>query len=658
MKTKACKASGKWCTECPLTHPPALLGAGHFAFVRALLQGVDANACWNQYLAADGRPATRYDLRQAIESIRNSFAVVSRQHGRPGLARLVLSGLPLRERKHSTETALDDFVVANALDGFSEAEQLAFHAKQYGANSPKRARLLARQLDAVNWLQKFASQPTPQRETIDGWLAPHLADRLAEAGIKNTVALRHLMQQRPNRWWHGIKAVGLIKATRIAAALPQLSELVDCNAAHPPPVGAAVDWRSDCHVRTRIGDGYATPERATPYRSQTEAIHHRGAHAWLSPEHVALCVYPADVEAVRRWLEVGVGRRGNRSNTQDPPTISVDRLHKVASAGSVAPPLVRPPSGRNGSTTSICRPAEELTHTQRAYWKEAQRFLLWLAIERRATLETLTARDCSAYAAFLEAPEARWCGSRARGRQDPAWRPFEGPLSRQMRSYGIRVLRNLCQFLISEGIMRVSPWENASADPVTRLMSARRNVPQVFDLDAWDVMKLKLAQMPPTSANSRMRVAIHLLRSTGVRLGELVRAGIDDLESPATPLGPWLLRRRCTTGPLPAALLQPDVVYLLQSYLVTRGLNPSLLAPENRGARLLGKVTDAAKRALSTPRGQTSFDPRDGIGLGTMTDQLRAFFQLCAQACADQPTLARQFEQANSHWLRGGPKTQ
>ena len=658
MKTSTCKASGERYTDGLLTNPQSLLGAGHFAFVRALLQGVDPTACWSQYLAVDGGSATLNEIGRVMERIRNAFAVVSKQHGRPNIARLVLSGLPIRDRNNSTATALNDFVVANSLDGFSEVEQLAFHAQLYGANSHKRDRLLARQLDAVNWLQQVASQPTPQRETIDGWLEPDLANRLAEAGIMRTAALRHLMQRRPGRWWHGIKAIGVIKAARIAAALPQLSERVDCNSANMPLSGDTPDWQSGCHARMTTYGVHPTPECVAPHCLPTEATQHRGGHAWLSPELVEASVSPADAEAVRRWLQVGVGQRGNRSSIQRRSTIPLDCSLRVAGADSVMQPPVQYPPGRAGLPTSIRQLAGELTHTQRAYWKEAQRFLLWLAIERCATLETLTAGDCSAYVTFLEAPEARWCGPRAHGRSDPAWRPFEGPLSPLMRSYAIRVLRSLCRFLMSEGTLLASPWENDRADPVDRIMSARRNVPQVFDLHAWGVMADTLARMPPTSANSRLQVAIHLLRSTGVRLGELVRAGIDDLEPPVTPLHPWLLRRRCATGPLPEALVQPDAVRLLQSYFVTRGLKRSLLAPENRGARLLGKATDAGQHALLTPSRQTSFDPRDGIGLGTMADQLRAFFQLCAQACGEQPTLARQFEQANSHWLRGRPKVQ
>ena len=640
--------------------PAFQLTAGHFAFVRAVLQGVEPHASWSQYLDIDGRPATPHDIRQMMGNIRNAFAVASKQHRRPGTARLVLSGLRIGDRKDSATTALADFVAANALDGFSEVEQLAFYAQQFGTLSHKRARLLARQLDAVNWLQQVASQPTLQHETIDGWLEPHLANRLAEAGIKRTAALRHLIQRRPDRWWHGIKTIGVIKAARITAALPRLSEPVNRNDDVEPLAGGAADWQSGRQNHMTPSSGHAPSDAsfAALHCLPTGLAPDCGAHVWLSPEHLESSVNPADLKAVRRWLEIGVSRRGNRSDTQRHVTVPVDSSPEIVSSGIVMHPTILRGSERGGLPPSTRQLAESLTHTQRAYWKEAQRFLLWLTIERHATLETLTAHDCSAYVVFMEAPEARWCGLRARGRADPAWRPFEGPLSPQMRSYAVNVLRSLCRFLVNEGTLRASPWENASADPVDRLTSGQRNVPRVFDLDAWAIIERTLGEIAPTSANDRLRVAIHLLRTSGMRLGELVRASVGDLDAPATPLRPWQLRRRCATGSLPAALVPPDAVRLLRAYFVTRGLNPLLLAAENRGARLLGKATDAGQRALRASCGQAPVDPRDGIGLGTMADQLRAFFQLCAQACVDQPDLARQFEQANSHWLRGEPEVQ
>lgn len=68
------------------------------------------------------------------------------------------------------------------------------------------------------------------------------------------------------------------------------------------------------------------------------------------------------------------------------------------------------------------------TQTQRAYRKEAERFLRWAVVERRKPLFSMTTEDCTAYRDFLAdpLPRSRWFGQRNRERWSPLWRLFEG----------------------------------------------------------------------------------------------------------------------------------------------------------------------------------------------------------------------------------------
>ena len=47
-----------------------------------------------------------------------------------------------------------------------------------------------------------------------------------------------------------------------------------------------------------------------------------------------------------------------------------------------------------------------LSHTQRAYRKEGERFLLWAVVERRKPLSSMTTEDCAAYRAFSDVAPA------------------------------------------------------------------------------------------------------------------------------------------------------------------------------------------------------------------------------------------------------------
>ncbi|MBP0623522.1 integrase [Cupriavidus sp. LEh25] len=94
-----------------------------------------------------------------------------------------------------------------------------------------------------------------------------------------------------------------------------------------------------------------------------------------------------------------------------------------------------------------------------AYRKEAERLLLWSAIERRKGLAALDQQDREAYLAFLADPQpaARWCGPRA-PRQVGAWRPFTGPLGEASRRHSMRVLAALWAWMGRNGYDSTARW--------------------------------------------------------------------------------------------------------------------------------------------------------------------------------------------------------
>ncbi|MBL8157866.1 MAG: hypothetical protein JNM70_27265, partial [Anaerolineae bacterium] len=107
---------------------------------------------------------------------------------------------------------------------------------------------------------------------------------------------------------------------------------------------------------------------------------------------------------------------------------------------------------------------KDLSHTQRAYRKEAERLILWATLERGKPLSSLTHEDCEAYRRFLADPQPRttWCGPRARERWSPLWRPFEGPLSVSAQRQAITILTNLYTFLVDRNYLVGNPWRGVS----------------------------------------------------------------------------------------------------------------------------------------------------------------------------------------------------
>lgn len=200
----------------------------------------------------------------------------------------------------------------------------------------------------------------------------------------------------------------------------------------PTKAARIQDWLTS-HVASigqTLGAHVATP-RAKLYMHELNAIvpaatdirplerarvpdHLDGSHgAYRQPQALCLLSATNDYEAILTWL---------RSKHGLTPEQRVDRIKRRKQRDAGVPTGVEWLSA--------------LSHTQRAYRKEAERFLLWAILERGKALSSMTQEDCIAYREFIADPQPRstWCGSRARERWSPLWRPFEGPLSRRPSS--------------------------------------------------------------------------------------------------------------------------------------------------------------------------------------------------------------------------------
>ena len=302
-----------------------------------------------------------------------------------------------------------------------------------------------------------------------------------------------------------------------------------------------------------------------------------------------------------------------------------------------------------------------LSHTQRAYRKEAERFLLWAITHKGKALSSMSNEDCIEYRDFLADPQprSRWCGDRARERWSPLWRPFEGPLSASAQRHAVTILKNLYGFLVDQNYLMGNPW---SAVSVPRSSAPKVNAGRSFSLAQWQFIEGQLRLLADTSANLRLSFGLRLLYATGLRLSEVVAATVDDLqwvEYPADatddqPMQGWLLRvagkgQKEREVPLPG-----DLVGELAKYMVSRGLDPDPEDIGNQGAHLLGKASDAAQRAPGLSTAGNLFDPRPGIAATTFYDQVKRFFEDCASLLRQQGDAkgAERFQKASTHWMR------
>ena len=584
--------------------PRRRLHLGHFAFMRAVVQGLDARSSWDRYLRLEGQYQDVRRVRHTIAWIRDEFAAAARRERKPGTSRLVLmdaATIPDHEARLPDLYAFAQEIGAN---DFSEADVSTLYVERYGAAMPRlyrRARLITKQLAALRWLESLIVQAPQLADGVGAWLHPSLAVRLQAAGLHALAQLIERINGSGMRWWNGIAGIGAAKGVRI------VQWLRDHEASIGLKIGAHADVPRGQLSEQTLQQVVVPATAIRPLEKFIVPAALNGEHGlYRAPQQLCLLAARNDYEALMTWL---------RSKTS--------------------------------------------AHTRRAYRKEAERFLLWAVVQKNKPLSSMTLEDCLEYRDFLlnPTPADRWCGARNNGRWSPMWRPFEGPLVERSQRQALTVLRSLYAFLVDQCYLLGNPWNGVSPH--------QRQAPKVdagrsFSRAQWMLVQEQLAVLPDTGANRRLRFVMQFLYATGLRASEIVTARVGDLRWVEYPADledsehaeGWLLTVLGKGNKTRDVPVDPAVMMVLRSYLAQRGLNPDLNDPQTRLAYLLGKADDARDK-LSQAQGQ-SVSPAQGISIATLYEQLKVFFATCAEvlAAANDSQGAARLRQASTHWLR------
>ncbi|WP_161564060.1 phage integrase family protein [Cupriavidus lacunae] len=571
------------------------LHRGHFCYLRGKVQGLSPKFLWERYLADQGD----YDEGPAVHRmtgfIRQELVATAARagnFGRAHLLRLDLAPLPAEGALPS----LDTFVREHGLDGFGESEQQALYAERYGSDldvQRRRTVLLRRQLLAIHALERQLCVPVSRFDACEVWFVDAIAQRLASHGIDTLGALHARMAAAPG-WWRGLKGIGAGKAQA-------LERFVQAHAATLGvlPEGTASDAPDD-------GEVVPTPLHPDPVAPTVSPL--------VPLERLAL---PNDLS----------GRSGQFRGPREFCLLAADddlaAVHAFLSARAPASDAGRP------------------TLTFLSYRKECERFLLWAVVERGKPLSGCNVEDCAGFRDFLLDPPGHWCAPRAIPRWHAGWRPLEGPLSASSCGYALGVLNNLFSFLVAQGYLRGNPWRGVQAP---RVDGKRAPTGRALSDAQWQWVRQRLAALPLTLANRRLRVAVRLLYEGGLRLSELVCARTSNLvwrelvlPSGALAAG-WWLTVVGKGGRVREVPVSDAWVAELGDYLAARGL-----ASDLRQVLDVPVLSSAARDA----------EPADGVSANVFHTTLKTFLSQCADALeASDPLGAARLRQATCHWLR------
>ena len=615
--------------------------------MRAVVQGLDPRESWERYFRIEGEATDQRTVRATIAWIRDEFAAAAKRQDRHGTARLVRIDATRIADPTLELPSLEAFAEAHGLEDERQADQIAAYEAAYGTGHGRatqrlrrRARLIARQLEALRWLEGLVAQSPKADDAVAAWLNPALAGHLEAADIFTLAQLVERINGVGRRWYAGIKAMGQGKALRIVEWLQDLARTNERSTALQLGRHVAI-VRSQLYAH-ELQAVVAPASDIRPLEKFVVPAELDGTRGlYRRPQAQCLLKATNDYQAILAWL------RSKHGLTPDQKTHlkARRRQRQIGDASAVEQGLDW---------------LQALSNTQRAYRKEGERFLLWAITHKGKALSSMSNEDCTLYRDFLADPQprSRWCGDRGRERWSPLWRPFEGPLSASAQRHAVTILKNLYGFLVDQNYLMGNPW---SAVGVPRSAGPKVNAGRSFSLAQWGFIEAQLKMLQATSANQRLTFGLHLLYATGLRLSEVVAATVDDLqwvEYPADasddqPMQGWMLRvigkgQKEREVPVPS-----DVVGELAGYLESRGLDPDPEDIGNQGAFLLGKASDAAARAPGLNTGRL-LDPREGIAATTFYDQIKAFFTDCATVLRGQGDAkgAERFAGASTHWMR------
>lgn len=214
-------------------------------------------------------------------------------------------------------------------------------------------------------------------------------------------------------------------------------------------------------------------------------------------------------------------------------------------------------------------------HTERAYRKELERFMLWCALVACKPMSSLLVDDCESYKHFLRAPLPEFCGLRA-PRTSKRWKPFaKDPMSAESQKYAVLVLRALFDWLVKVRYLAGNPWA-AVKDPIVVQQAEEMQIDRALNKDTWRTVLDVLKERGAAEENVQDRVAlaaILLMGDSGLRRAEAAGARRHNIRPSRHASGVWMLSvlgKRSTIRKVPVS---PETLDALRAHWRDRGLD-------------------------------------------------------------------------------------
>jgi len=225
----------------------------------------------------------------------------------------------------------------------------------------------------------MVAQPPAAADPVAAWLTPATAGRLEAAGIFTLAQLIDRVNGLGSGWTASVRGVGQVKGERVLEWLRSNEDAIGMR------IGRHVAHRRRELTRQDLAQVVAPAADIRPLEKLIVPAELDGRHGeFRRPQAQCLIGASNDYAAVIAWLQSKAGLTPEQRATAK--------------------------ARRRGGDSAVDSPDDALSllsHTQRAYRKEAERFLLWAIVERRKALSSMTTEDCIAYRQFITDPQPR-----------------------------------------------------------------------------------------------------------------------------------------------------------------------------------------------------------------------------------------------------------
>lgn len=595
----------------------ARISASETSFLRAVLQGIDEKLAANRYLlhlgSMDRRAAGAYRelLERRIELALQNLP--DRAQGARILAQLLARATPTPELP-----TLEEFAQGFAEDMFSEKELIALYREQLGDRvqgaGPTAAEILRGKLEALHWVQAHVAQHPQGTDPTPLWLDAAICAKLRVHGVLSLADAIGWINLQGRRWYAQLPGVGRTRAQRVLLWL--------CD--HQEAIG----------VR----------------------IHHRIAQEMIYAEFTpAATLLPATLGSARAAPEI-FGLVPLETLAWPLEMLGDDGLFR-----SHRPNTLKAHTDREAVQAWFATLSEKSAATQDSYRRAIERLVLWALVERRTTLSSLATEDFLAFKAFLRAPPAHWCQKAPVTKGSEDWRPLRGPLAELSIRQTMSAIATMYRDWHASGYL--------DANAVASVRGSKRrdmqmDVMRSFSNQALQAIRTTLQEMPDGAVKRRLRAALLLLQTAGLRRAEAVnmtwghieRVRLDNLDSDI-----WALRFAGKGNRERMVPLKPETLQALEAHyqdrlaLIESGALASYAQMDKKDCPLLGVLDERLALGNDGTVGDLASNarreanPTGALSAARLHGVLKNFFRQVQQQPGAGDT---DFLKASAHWLR------